>query len=104
MVSRQNRHLLPKIVEEYKVLLSQLVSTVFVCKLSPIEIYSQYPRGPGWCYIHRDGIAQCPSLEFKQYEGNIPVGPGEARELQDGYFELCISVSTMSTLIFKLMA
>ena len=62
---------------------------------------TQYPRGPGWCFISHDGLAQNPLLEFKEYGENImPVGPGEPRELQDGYFELCIS--NVSSILLQL--
>ncbi|CAI8016455.1 hypothetical protein GBAR_LOCUS10095 [Geodia barretti] len=63
VVSQNNARYLKKLREEYEVLVSQL-----------------YPIGPGWCYIHRDGVEQCENgslLKFRPYQGRLPPAPGQ---------------------------
>ena len=55
----------------------------------------QYPIGPGWCYIHRDGVKQCKMgglLQFREYEGRLPPGPGYRAPFKK-LLELCMAVS-----------
>jgi hypothetical protein len=63
VVSQHNATYLKKLREEYEVLVSQL-----------------YSIGPGWCYIHRDGVEQCENgslLKFRPYQGRLPPAPGQ---------------------------
>ena len=97
MVSSKYESLLPDLVKEYKVLLSQVV-IIIICSnfiaLKFMHCLSQYPVGPGCCYIHHDGLAQCSFLEFRQYDGYIPLGPGEPRQSRSQEkFVLCSYVS-----------
>ena len=60
-----------------------------------LPMYSQFPIGPGWCYIHRDGVEQCQRgglLHFGEYEGRLPPGPGYHASSQK-LLELCMTVS-----------
>ena len=60
-----------------------------------LPMYSQFPIGPGWCYIHRDGVEQCQRgglLHFREYEGRLPPGPGYHASSQK-LLELCMTVS-----------
>ena len=100
MVSSKYESLLPDIVKEYKLLLLQVVIIYFsnFIALKFIHSPSQYPVGPGCCYIHHDGLAQCSFLEFRQYDGYIPLGPGEPRlSRSQEYFWLCSCVSCTNT-------
>ena len=56
----------------------------------------QYPIGPGWCYIHREGVEQCVtggSLQFSIYKGRIPLRPGDSKSRI--LHELCMTVSLL---------
>jgi hypothetical protein len=78
VVSQNNARYLKKLREEYEVLVSQL-----------------YPIGPGWCYIHRDGVEQCENgslLKFRPYRGRLPPAPGQI-SLGSILRELYIAVS-----------
>lgn len=103
MVSSKDESVLPDIVKKYKILLSQVV--IMYCNFIAMQFIhspSQYPVGPGCCYIHHDGLAQCSFLEFRQHDGYIPLGPGKPRlSRSQEYFVLSICVSCTNTYKFS---
>lgn len=100
MVSNKDESLLPDLVKEYKLLLSQVV--IIICSnfiaLQFMHCLSQYPETRGCCYIHHDGLKQSSFLKFRQYDGYIPLGPGAPRQSRSQeYFVLHICVSYINT-------
>ena len=80
VVSQHNRKHLAALKAKYEVLVSQLVNDYALAIMMFITATHQYPIGPRWCYIHRDGVDRCENgllLKFRPYEGRLPLSPGQ---------------------------
>ena len=60
-----------------------------------LGVFSKFPIGPRWCYIHRDGVEECKRgtlLHFQEYEGRLPAEVYQTSK----FYELCMKKDAVS--------